>query len=357
MKCRLIDNLLKNIKTNTSLIELKDKTYNQEEVEVSIFCLCYNHGQYLERCLDSFLMQKVDFNVEIIIHDDASNDNSIEIIKKYQEKYPFIIKSIFETENQYSKGINIENSIMPKHAKGKYIAICEGDDFWTDPYKLAMQVETFRQFSDCTFVVHKTRCVDLNNKLIRLIPAGIKKSALYKRERIVPIILVEYQFHTTSYMFKKADFDFYCNNLPDFAKRMMVGDYALQLYFSNLGDTAYINEIMSTHVDGTVGSWTNANRNADKFKKQEHRKNMRDCFQLFDEYTNFEFHEAFMKNYNKSMMHELYENGDYNSIIENKYYSRELKKYDRKSYRTIYLMVRHPKIYKYLKSKKNNKHD
>ena len=353
MSRNLINKISNQVISNTNLVELKNRVSNSETIEVSIFCLCFNHEQYIERCLDSFLNQKVDFNVEIIIHDDASNDNSIEIIKRYQKNYPSIIKPIFEKENQYSKGINIENSIMPKYAKGKYIAICEGDDYWTDPYKLAIQVEMFKQFDHCTYVVHKTKCVDLKDNLIRYIPSKNNGSALLKREQIVPKIIVEYQFHTTSYMFRKTDYDKYCNDLPEFAKRMKVGDYALQLYFSNLGDTVYVDRTMSAHVDGTVGSWTSASRSADKEKRQAHRKNMRDCFQLFDEYTKHEFHKSVLKNYNKSMMHELYENGDYKAIVESKYYSKELKKYDYKSYRTIYMMVKHPKIYNFLKTRKN----
>jgi len=353
MKHLLIKKICNKVLSDTSLVELKNRPNDCNEIEVSILCLCYNHEQYLKRCLDGFLSQKVNFNVEIIIHDDLSSDNSVSIIKEYQKKYPTIIKPIFEKENQYSKGVNIENTIMSKIAKGKYIAICEGDDYWSDPYKLALQVEMFRNFSNCTYVVHKTKCVDLKGRIIRLIPENKYKSTLFKREYIVPKIIVKYQFHTTSYMFKKVDYDSYCNNLPEFAKRMKVGDYALQLYFSNLGDTVYIDRTMSVHVDGTSGSWTNANRNADVEQRQTHRKIMRDCFQLFDEYTNFEFHSVFLKNYNKSKMHELYENGDYQTILENKGYSKELKKYDRKSYRTIYLKINHPKLYKFLKALKN----
>lgn len=350
MRQHLIEKISNKVVSDSSLAELKNRGNNPNEIEVSILCLCYNHGQYLKRCFDGFLSQKVNFNVEIIVHDDLSSDNSIEIIKEYRDKYPTIIKPIFEKENLFSKGVNIEDTIMFKVAIGKYIAICEGDDYWIDPYKLALQVEMFKHFSNCTYVVHKTKCVDLKDKMLRFIPSDKYKSSVFKREQLVPKIIVKYQFHTTSYMFKKADYDNYCNNLPEFAKRMKVGDYALQLYFSNLGDTVYIDRTMSAHVDGTNGSWTNTYRNADKERRHAHQQNMIDCFQLFDEYTNFEFHDAFFKNYNKSKMHELYEDGEYQTIVENKGYSKELKKYDRKSYRTIYLMVKYPKLYKFLKA-------
>lgn len=108
---------------------------------VSISCITYNHARYIRECLDGFLMQECNFDFEILIHDDASTDGTQEIIKEYAEKYPDLIKPIYQTENQYSKGqrgMNVKYN-FPR-AKGKYIALCEGDDYWTDPLKLQKQV-------------------------------------------------------------------------------------------------------------------------------------------------------------------------------------------------------------------------
>lgn len=107
---------------------------------VSIRCLVYNHEPYLRQCLDGFVMQKTDFPFEAIVHDDASTDGSAAIIREYAEKYPGIIKPIYETENQYYKALG---KIMYEaiHPGAKYIAFCEGDDYWTDPYKLQKQVD------------------------------------------------------------------------------------------------------------------------------------------------------------------------------------------------------------------------
>lgn len=109
---------------------------------VSISCITYNHEPYIRQCLDSFLMQQCDFEYEILIHDDASTDGTSDIIREYQKKYPEIIKPIIQTENQWSQGVR---GIMAKfnfsRAKGKYIALCEGDDYWTDSLKLQKQVD------------------------------------------------------------------------------------------------------------------------------------------------------------------------------------------------------------------------
>jgi len=108
---------------------------------VSINCLTYNHAPYIRQCLDGFVMQKTDFPIEVLIHDDASTDETADIIREYEQKYPDIIKPIYQKENQYSKGILISKTYNYPRAQGKYIAICEGDDYWTDPLKLQKQVD------------------------------------------------------------------------------------------------------------------------------------------------------------------------------------------------------------------------
>jgi glycosyltransferase involved in cell wall biosynthesis len=111
-------------------------------VVVSISCITYNHAPFIRECLDGFLMQETNFQFEILIHDDASTDGTKEIIEEYVAKYPDLIFPIYQVENQYSKGVR---GMMPKYnfprARGKYIALCEGDDYWTDPCKLQKQVD------------------------------------------------------------------------------------------------------------------------------------------------------------------------------------------------------------------------
>lgn len=115
-----------------------------EQPLVCIKCLVYNHEPYLRECLDGFVMQQTNFPFVAIVHDDASTDNSADIIREYAAKYPNIIKPIYETENQYSKGdgslAHIMNAAVDA-TSAKYIAMCEGDDYWTYPNKLQQQVD------------------------------------------------------------------------------------------------------------------------------------------------------------------------------------------------------------------------
>lgn len=108
---------------------------------VSIKCTVYNHEPYLRQCLDGFVMQKTNFPFEAIVHDDASTDHSADIIREYAAKYPDIIKPMYETENQWSKHDGSLERIMDEACTGKYIAICEGDDYWTDSLKLQKQTD------------------------------------------------------------------------------------------------------------------------------------------------------------------------------------------------------------------------
>lgn len=108
---------------------------------VSILCDTYNHEGFIKETLEGFSNQKTTFPFEIIIHDDASTDKTASIVKEFADQYPLIIKCILQKENQYSQKINFWSDITFPMARGKYIALCEGDDYWIDELKLQKQVD------------------------------------------------------------------------------------------------------------------------------------------------------------------------------------------------------------------------
>lgn len=119
---------------------------------VSICCMTYNHGRFIKDALNGFLGQRTTFPVEILVHDDASDDESPKIIQSYERQHPHIIKVIYQSENQYSQGIEPAGKFLFPRARGEYIALCEGDDYWIDPLKLQKQIgfmEMNREFSAC----------------------------------------------------------------------------------------------------------------------------------------------------------------------------------------------------------------
>lgn len=119
---------------------------------VSICCITYNHAPFIRQCLDGFMMQKTSFSFEIIVHDDASTDNTAEIINEYASKDDRI-KAILRKENIKSTGVAVL-PIVYKEARGKYIAICEGDDYWIDPYKLQKQFDFLESHPDFSMCFH-----------------------------------------------------------------------------------------------------------------------------------------------------------------------------------------------------------
>ena len=132
---------------------------DKEVIGVSVYCTAYNHEKYIRNALEGFIKQKTTFKYEVIVHDDASTDNTASIIREYEEKYPNIIRPIYQTENQYSKGIDfIKNDICPL-MRGKYVAVCEGDDYWTDELKLQSQYDGLEKNPTCFYCVHKVNTI------------------------------------------------------------------------------------------------------------------------------------------------------------------------------------------------------
>lgn len=146
---------------------------------VSICSITYNHAPYIRQCLDGFLMQQTTFPIEIIINDDCSTDGTTEIVKEYAEKYPDLIRPIFHEENQYQKGVKgmFATFVFPK-ARGKYIAMCEGDDYWTDPLKLQKQVDFLEANPEYGLVHTKANVFVQEKGIVEPMPFGSDFSCL-----------------------------------------------------------------------------------------------------------------------------------------------------------------------------------
>lgn len=134
---------------------------------VSINMLAYNHEKWIAKAIEGVVNQKTKYKFKLYIHDDFSSDHTTEIIKEYVDKYPNIIVPFYETENQYQKGVEITKTIMLPKMNGKYIAMCEGDDFWIDQYKLEKQINYMESNLSCSMCFHNAVVVDMDNKKIR----------------------------------------------------------------------------------------------------------------------------------------------------------------------------------------------
>lgn len=153
---------------------------------VSVLIPAYNQERFIAQCLDSVLAQITDFPVEIIVHDDASTDRTVEIAGSYAEKHPSMVKLVLQKQNLHSQNRKVR-PIMFGHAKGEFIANCDGDDFWLDPLKLAKQVAFLRQHPDCVLSFHDAVHVDANgNSLnVRELPDHARRDYLARDLRLL----------------------------------------------------------------------------------------------------------------------------------------------------------------------------
>ncbi|WP_263261178.1 glycosyltransferase [Pseudomonas sp. RIT-PI-S] len=126
---------------------------------VSVVCPAYNQQAFIAQTIDSFLAQQTDFPFEILINDDASTDGTREIIRAYAERYPSLIRPVLHEQNQYRQGKLFFPALF-NMAKGRYLAYCDGDDYWTDPLKLQKQVSFLEGHPDYVITYHDAVMVD-----------------------------------------------------------------------------------------------------------------------------------------------------------------------------------------------------
>ncbi|MDD1501309.1 glycosyltransferase family 2 protein [Lysinibacillus sp. CNPSo 3705] len=268
---------------------------------VSIHCLAYNHEQYIADAMDSFLKQKTNFKFEILIHDDASTDRTADIIREYEKKYPNLIKPIYQTENQYSKGVSVDQANTTR-AKGKYIAICEGDDYWLDPYKLQKQFDYMEKHPECSLCVHGGNVVNASDKKCVSINRLNKGDKEFSVEEVIEggggLFLTNSMFYPLKFRKER----------PDFLINAPVGDYPLVIYLSLLGTVYYMDELMSSYRVGDSTSWTGRTFSDIETKKQ-HYLEIEDMLNEINLYTNNKFKDAINRRKKSTLFSLLLEEG------------------------------------------------
>lgn len=233
------------------------------DIKVSVICNAYNHEKFIGKCLDGFVIQKTNFNFEVLIHDDASTDNTALIIKDYAEKYPHIIKPIFSKENLYSKNDGSLMRIQYDRVRGEYIAFCEGDDYWIDPCKLQKQVDLLDQYPNVDICSHAAFVFKAGKKIGKIAPKPT--TTILSLEEI--IINGGGYVSTNSLVYRSKILE----QMPNFRKFLSL-DYTMQIHGAIRGGMLYLNEYMSVYNYMTPGSWTintlmNKQKNIDFYEK------------------------------------------------------------------------------------------
>lgn len=270
-------------------------------VKVSIDCITYNHEPYIADAIESFLMQKTDFEFEILIHDDASTDATAEIIRSYEKKHPELIKPIYQTENQYSKGATL-GRFNEERAKGKYLAVCEGDDYWTDPYKLQKQIDYMEAHPECSMCVHAAdRVSAVSKKAI----SSVRPANENRKLTVEEIIEGGGGFiATNSIVFVKDKISDY----PAFYLNSPIGDYPLVIHAALQGIVYYMDDNMSAYRVGVSGSWTQKEFSQID-KKIKHMKAMGEMLDGVNRFTGFAYNQVIQKTKKKEEFYLLLESG------------------------------------------------
>ena len=286
---------------------------NKNDVMVSICCLTYNHEKYVRQALDGFLMQKTSFKYEILIHDDCSTDETADIIREYEKKYPDIIKPIYQTENQHSKGVKISWVHQFPRGVGKYFAICEGDDYWTDEYKLQKQFDLMESHSECSICCHKVGCInDKDERTSECYPNKLI-APFMKQDLFVKEIVNSYQFQTSSYFLHSEVLKQYVENIPQFIYTLRVGDVGWLLLCAKDGDLCFIDEEMSVYRRNVSGSWSERQKSENRKEKQS--QNFINGLKEYDAFTENKYHGFIEYAIKKCIFSNLYNQKKYKELL------------------------------------------
>jgi glycosyltransferase involved in cell wall biosynthesis len=281
------------------LIALKDQKsfYENDLPVVSVFNWTYNQKDYIRDSIDSILSQRTNFRVEIVIHDDASNDGTREIILEYQTEYPNLFNNILQDENQWSNGNGVMRHLFEK-PRGKYIALAHGDDCWIDPLKLYKQVMYLEANLDCSLSFHASRNLFKNKPDLfsiqrpRIITSDLKYSMKHA-------ILFDGGMMSTNSMVFLND---HIKDIPKWVIEAPIGDWPLMLVLASKGKLGYMDDVMCNYQVMSKGSWSETIQ--DNTLAIEHYRavlKMLNNFNLWSKYK-FNFFVTLKKIYYKIIM-------------------------------------------------------
>ncbi|AZB24428.1 GNAT family N-acetyltransferase [Chryseobacterium bernardetii] len=230
------------LKMSLSLSDLPNTT-------LSVFIMVYNHAEYLKECIDNILNQKTDFNYDIVVGEDCSKDNSREILLNYQKLYPGKFKLLLHNQNIGAMKNQYETF---KNCTGTYIAICEGDDYWTDPLKLQKQVDFLEENKDFILCFHKVKILKPTGELVDDFITKVPENFELRETLAIKLNYI----HTPSVLFRNV----IQNEIDSIEfKNSPIGDYFLYMILTKYGKIGYLEDSMAVYRYG-VGIFSSLNK-------------------------------------------------------------------------------------------------
>jgi len=220
---------------------------------VSVLCLTYNHEQYIRQCIEGFLMQETTFKVEFIIHDDASTDSTTGIVRDYARALPGLIRGLYQEVNQFSQGRSVA-AICFEKARGKYIAACEGDDYWTVPHKLQKQVELFEARPEVVMCGCRAFVLREGYSTPYTIEPGVPPDVAAKWGPM-ELLRTQWYFKTLTRMYPRHVFEAYIRDcaIPGYGNDWTRVLYCLSLMRMDPAKLGFIDEVMATYREHPGG--------------------------------------------------------------------------------------------------------
>lgn len=284
-------------------------------VLVSIVCATFNHEKHIKKALDGFVMQKTTFAYEIIINDDASTDNTANIIREYEKKYPSI-RAVYQKDNQYSKNVSIFTQILYPMARGKYIAVCEGDDYWIDDHKLQKQIDYLETHPNCTFCFTNAEFRHKGELLGNFIPDKCAKQYFKGNEsdyNVGELALLD-SIPTASFVYRTEE----AKKISSIDASCFRGDVCTRLFCTSFGYAHYIDEVT------TVYNWQNSGSLTERIKENPNYAismytKILNLYSFIDDLNQNEYHEIFQKKKELCEYHILLASNNRKKLREKKY--------------------------------------
>jgi glycosyltransferase involved in cell wall biosynthesis len=260
--------------------------------KLSIVCVTYNHEKYIREALNGFIAQLVNFPLEIIVGDDGSSDDTPHIIQEFADRYPEVFVPVLRTNNI---GAIPNFADLFSRVRGEFAALCDGDDYWTDPCKLQKQVDFLEANPRFSMCFHPVEQIYDDGSLPRSIiePFAFFTNDIKQRGYFTIYELISINFIASLSAVYRFRFH---ERIPSWLAEHKIGDYPMHLLHADLGDIGYIDEIMGVYRKHAQGLWW-------KHDSQEHhRLFMQDFKELLID-VDSALHFKYTKNF-KSVMAE-----------------------------------------------------